>query len=146
LAALIGSPKESVALLEKQLVVADLAPRVKKLLGDLDSDSFSVRQQASAELERLGERARGQLAQALADHPTAEQRRRLENVVEKLGAPLSSPEGLRLRRAVEALERMGTPEARAVLERLTDAPADDPLSREAQRALRRLKRLQAGVP
>jgi WD40 repeat protein len=140
-AALVGSPQQSVPFLEKRLAVADVTGRVKQLLADLDSNNFGVRQQGSEELERLGERARGHLVKALADHPTAEQRRRLERVLEKLGAPLSTPEGFRLRRSLEALERMGTPEARSLLGRLADRPAGDALAHEAERALRRLKRL-----
>jgi WD40 repeat protein len=141
LATLARDPRQSVPFLAKQLAVADVAARVKELLGELDNNSYSVRQQASEELEHLGERARGHLVRALAQHPTAEQRRRIEGVLEKLGAPLSSADGIRLRRAVEALERMGTPAARELLGKLADAPAGDALALEAQRTLRRLKRL-----
>jgi WD40 repeat protein len=146
LAALARDPRQSVPFLAKQLAVADVAARVKELVGELDSNSYSVRQQASEELERLNERARGDLVRALAEHPTAEQRRRIERVLEKLGAPLSSAEGVRLRRSVEALERMSTPAARELLEKLADAPATDALAQEAQRTLRRLKRLGSREP
>jgi hypothetical protein len=145
IAALVGAPGQSAPFLGKQFAGTDAARQAKKLLADLDSDDFQVRQQATEELGRLGERVRRHLVRALADQPTPEQRRRIEGVLEKLGSPLSSPDGLRLRRSVEALERMGTPEARELLEALADGPADDALAQEAQQALRRLKRLGAGT-
>ena len=45
---------------------------------------------------------------------------------------------LRQVRAVEALERAGTPEARAMLEKLGQGAADAPLTREARAALGRM--------
>jgi WD40 repeat protein len=45
---------------------------------------------------------------------------------------------VRLQRAVEVLETIATPEARDVLKKLAKGHADDPLTREAQEAVRRL--------
>jgi WD40 repeat protein len=146
IAALVEAPAQSAPFLGKQFAGADAARQAKQLLADLDSNDFQVRQQATEELGRLGERVRGHLVRALDDRPTPEQRRRIEGLLEKLGPPLASPDGLRLRRAVEALERMGTPEARGMLEALADGPAGGALAQEARQSLRRLKRLGAGTP
>ena len=55
-----------------------------------------------------------------------------------------SPEALRRGRAVAALERMGTPEARRLLEALAKGAAGDALTEEARGALERLRK--AGTP
>jgi hypothetical protein len=54
--------------------------------------------------------------------------------------PFATPAGVRQLRAVEALERIGTTDARGVLERVSEAGPDDPLAHEARRALDRFKR------
>ncbi len=63
--------------------------------------------------------------------------------------PISSPEVLRSLRAIAALARIGTPEARAVLERTSRGNPDAIQTREARSALDRLSRrvrTAVGVP
>jgi WD40 repeat protein len=146
LAALVAAPKTAVPFLRKNLAMADAREGTKKLLAELDSDQFRVRQQATVELEQVGEHARAYLLQALAGKLTLETRRRIEHVLKKLGPPFSSAEGLRQRRSLEALEHMGSPEARDLLETLADGPANTPLSQESSGALRRLKRQKIATP
>jgi WD40 repeat protein len=142
-AALAAAPAQGVSYLRKRLAVGDVRGRAKKLLADLGDERFRVRDKATEELVRLGERVRPDLLQALAGRPALEMRRRIEQVLKALGPPFSSAEGRRLLRAAEALERAATPEARDLLEALADGPADAPLPQEARAALRRLK--QRGV-
>jgi WD40 repeat protein len=142
--ALVAAPERSVPFLKGRILVPDAERRVKKLLADLDDDKFRLRQRAGEELEQLAEHARPHLLKALADRPTLEKRRRLEQVLAKLGPPASSRAGSRQRRAVEALERIGTPEAREVLRVLADGPAEGPLTEEAKGALRRLSAVTRG--
>jgi hypothetical protein len=54
--------------------------------------------------------------------------------------PVASADALRQLRAVEALEHIGTADARQVLQRLADGAPDARLTREAQASLERLKR------
>ena len=78
---------------------------------------------------------------ALQQHrPTApaEARQRIDDLLKRLDQTELTPEMLRQVRAVEALERAGTPEARAVLEKLGQGAADAPLTREARAALGRM--------
>jgi hypothetical protein len=111
---------------------------VDKLIADLDDDSFPVREKATHELEQAGQAAKEALVKALAAKPAPEKRRRLEELLERLGRTGPTRELLRPLRAVELLERIGTPEARQVLEALGKGDAGARLTQEATAALRRL--------
>jgi hypothetical protein len=67
-----------------------------------------------------------------------EARRRLEALLQRLESPITSTETLRRLRAVEALEHIGSPEARQVLQTLTEGAPQALLTREAKTALKRL--------
>jgi hypothetical protein len=135
---LAAAPRQSVPFLELRLrPVPRLDPsKVTRLLADLDSDRFAVRQQAAAELERLEAAAEPALRRALEGRPSLETRRRLERLLARLET--WSPERLRTLRAVEALERAGTPEARRLLNALAEGAAGAWLTREAAAARDRL--------
>ncbi len=83
---LAGAGQAGVTLLKEQMrpVAAVEARQVNRLIADLDSDQFAVREQASRELGRLGDRAELALRQALAGNPSAEVRRSLERILENL--------------------------------------------------------------
>ncbi len=111
------------------------AAALKRLLGELDSDDFETRDRAEAGLVKLGPSVSTALRKHLSSKPSQEVMKRLERV---LTAIRHSPESLRLSRAVMALEKAGTPEARALLKRLAGGDADAPLTREAKAALSRI--------
>jgi hypothetical protein len=67
----------------------------------------------------------------------AEARRRVERTLAQLD-PVNSPAVLRGPRAVEALEAVGTPEARAVVEVLAGGDPSARLTRDAKATLARL--------
>jgi hypothetical protein len=138
--ALAGAPRQSVAFLAAHLQPAQAADpaRVAGWIKDLDAEDFGVRDRAARELEQLGERAEPALRQALAGKPSAEVRRRVQQLLERLAN--LSPERLRLVRAVEALEHAGTLEARQVLRTLARGAAEARLTQEAAAAVRRLDR------
>jgi WD40 repeat protein len=137
---LAASPAESVHFLRGRLRPAAEADAraVARLIADLDSDRFEVRQKAAAGLEKLGELAAPALRKALAS-PSAEVRRKADALLAKLDSLSPSPERLRLLRAVEALEHAGTPEAKALLEALSRGTARARLTREARLSLERLR-------
>lgn len=114
--------------------------RLARLLGDLDSDDFTVRQKATAELEKLGERAIPSYRKALASKPSLETRRRVDDLLDKAQRAWWDVSGERLRslRAVEALELAGTEEARDVLKTLAAGASGTRLTEEAKAALQRL--------
>jgi hypothetical protein len=114
--------------------------RIARLIARLDSDSFTERQGASAELARLGERAEAALRDALATTPSVEARRRIQELLKRRARSAPALDQPRPLRAVEALEHMGTPEARQVLEALGKGAPGARLTQAAQAALGRLDR------
>jgi RNA polymerase sigma factor (sigma-70 family) len=106
--------------------------RLARLVADLDSDQFAERDRARAELEKLGESARAALRRALDGKPSAEVRRRVEALLDKLDEPKLSPERLRAVRALEALEQLATPDARRLVEELAGGAPEAWLTREAK--------------
>jgi hypothetical protein len=147
---LAAMPTETVAYLRKQLqlVPAVDEKRLAKLIADLDSNQFAVREEASKALESLGELAVGACRKALQGHPAAEVRRRLEALLEKEAKSASepSPERLRTLRAIEVLEHIGTPESQQVLKTLAQGAPESRLTEEAKTSLEHLaKRAQPAV-
>jgi WD40 repeat protein/endonuclease YncB( thermonuclease family) len=124
---------------ERLRPVATGDPRhLAKLITDLASDHFAIREKAWRELEKLGESAGPALQKALSEQPSAEARRRVERLQERLQRPAASPERLRVLRAIEVLEHIATPEGRQVLEQLADGMPAAPVTQEARRSLERL--------
>jgi WD40 repeat protein len=139
-----GAPADAVALLRRKLPPAVIpggdAKEIARLLALLDDDDFHTREQASSDLRRLGEKARPALTRTLGGKPSAEVRRRLEQILENLGGP--EPPGAMVRplRALEVLEHLGTLEARRLIEELTGGSPDAQLTQEAKAVLGRLGR------
>src|SRR6516162_9808346 len=69
--------------------------RIRQLIDDLDSDSFSARDAALKELEIAGPAAVPALREALAAHPPPERRRRVESLLDKSKNSVPSGEALR---------------------------------------------------
>jgi WD40 repeat protein len=140
---LARSPRATLALVQKALAPVRTADpkRLARLIGDLQSDRFAVRDAAAQELEDLAEAA-GPALRAARDEPLSlEARRRLESVLEKLDT--LSAKRLRSLRALEVLEAIGTAEARRLVETLAGGIAEARLTQEAQATLRRLDRRSA---
>ncbi|MBY0233084.1 MAG: PQQ-binding-like beta-propeller repeat protein [Gemmataceae bacterium] len=112
------------------------AARLRRLIAALDADDFEDRQRASRALEEMGELAGPAMKSARKEARDIERRFRLDALLAKLERPLS-PAQLRGLRGVEALERIGTPEARAVLARLAKGAPEARVTQEARAALRR---------
>jgi hypothetical protein len=111
-----------------------------RLIAELDSDEFSVREKATRELEQLGEPASPALRLALQGPLSLEARRRAESVVQKLEGPPWSGQRLRELRALEVLELIGTAEAKDMLRGLAKGAAGAMLTQEAGAALARLEK------
>jgi WD40 repeat protein len=138
--ALADAPTSAVPFLKAGLVpVTEPDPRrVARLIADLDSDDFAIREKASRELEGMHQAARPALAKALEGRVPPEVSKRLEELLQKVQAAVPPRAVLRQIRAVEALERMGTPEARRLLEALAAGLPEARLTTEAKGALGRL--------
>jgi RNA polymerase sigma factor (sigma-70 family) len=114
--------------------------RARKLIGDLDNETFEVRESAEAGLVKLGRPAEAELRKALAESTSAEVKRRLEKILDRwsphTAAEHPATEARELR-AVWALELAGTPEAKKLLEAWAAAKVGNRLSEAAAAALKR---------
>lgn len=140
IAALVAAPGPALGLLKERLrpMNTDRSPeRVRRLIDELDDAKFAVRERATQELENLGEDVAPQLRAALDKKPSLEVSRRLDDLLKRLKGEAPAP-GLRVQRALEALEHMNTPEAGQLLETLAKGSADAWLTRDAQATLRRM--------
>jgi WD40 repeat protein len=138
--ALAGARAQAVAFLGAHLrPVERVDPRkIDGWIADLDSTKFTARSQAAQELEKLGDLAVPALTRALGAEMSLETRRRVEQLLEKLTGVTLTPDQVRLTRALEVLERVGTPEARQVLETLRAGAPGALATREAEATLARL--------
>jgi sugar lactone lactonase YvrE len=138
--ALAAAPEQTLAIVKKELPRAQPADpqRLRRLLADLESEQFAVREKAQTELEELGELAEPALRKTLESKPTLEVRRRVQAVLERFRAPVTQPGRLRALRAVAVVEDIGTAPARRLLEELAQGAPEARLTREAGAALRRL--------
>jgi WD40 repeat protein len=140
---LTAAPEQAVLMLRERLKPAP-APadrkQVARLVADLDSESFEVRQKAMEALKRFGERAEPALAEALKDKLPLEARKRIEELLEAVRVLSTSHDQLRDLRAVEVLEHIGTSDAQTVLQTLADGAPSARLTREARAALQRIAR------
>ncbi|MGH7171594.1 MAG: WD40 repeat domain-containing protein, partial [Gemmataceae bacterium] len=137
---LAAAPDQALPLLRERLKPAQSADpqRLRRLLADLESDQFTVREKAQEELAKLSDLAEPALRKTLTGKPTLEVRRRVQVLLERLRGPVTRPELLRSFRAVAVLEDIGMPKARRVLQELAKGAPEARLSREAKAALQRL--------
>jgi hypothetical protein len=145
---LAEAPKQSVPFLREQLRLdgppAVEQKRLKGLIDELDHPHFAVRERAHAELARLGHGAEQALRRALKGNPSEEVRRRVERLLARLTPGPLSATYLPRSRALAALERAGTPEARELLRQAATRLDEELLRREAQAALARLAKRGEG--
>jgi RNA polymerase sigma factor (sigma-70 family) len=136
--ALTAAADQAVPLLAKRVRLSSAeSDRLARLISNLDSDTFTIREQASAELEKLGLAAESALRQALAGSLSLEARKRAAAVLETL-EKVHRPERFRAVRAIQVLELIGTPEARRVLAVLARGQPRAQLTEQARAALGRL--------
>jgi WD40 repeat protein len=143
--ALATDPKEGLALLRERLKppAAPAAGDIAALIAGLDDDAKAKADRAERALAAYGEAVRGALQRAPANKPSAEARRRIERLLAGLDDPAQCPEALRVLRAVEVLEYLGTPDAVALLHALAGEAVRKPEKADAARALQRLQKRKA---
>jgi hypothetical protein len=144
--AFAGDPERAVPYLRARLqpVVPVDRERLARLLRELDSERYAVRQQATHELEAMGEQALPALQQIQFGKTTLEFRRRVEGLLLNLRTQLPPPERLRQLRAIESLERAGTAGARRAIESLAQGAPEAHVTQDARAALDRLS--HRGIP
>jgi WD40 repeat protein len=141
--ALVAMPEQTVPLLRNRLqpFTSGDAAKMRQWIADLGSDKFVVRQTADKELEKTGESAMEAIQKALQDNLPLETRRRLERLLSKVESYPEVPSGetLRTLRAILVLERIGSAEAKSVLETISSGAAGARITEEAKGALERLR-------
>jgi WD40 repeat protein len=137
---LISGGKSTVKFMKDRLHPAEMpkGQNIDQLIKELDDENYSVREQASSELEKMEGLARPQLEKALASKPSAELKRRGEALLAKISGPATSPEKLQILRAIEVLEHIGSSEAQEVLKTLARGAPEARVTREAKASLDRL--------
>jgi WD40 repeat protein len=135
-------PNETTRVLRLHLkpIAAPDAALVPRLIEELDDEKFQTRQEATKQLEALGDLASSGLEAALKRARSKERSRRIEALLERLERPGLSPEQVRQVHAVEVLERINTTAARELLAELAKGAPDARLTREAKSALERMRR------
>jgi Tol biopolymer transport system component len=151
---LAAAPQSSVPFLKRLLKQKQSRyDRLRRLIADLDSDTFAVRENATRELAAKGKSIEPVLRQALADKLSPEQRRRVQTLLDAVPPLQDRPytqtaDQQRLIRVAVVLSRIGTDDALEFLQdlvRTTELKAmlNDPRIggmevREAKEALSRL--------
>jgi WD40 repeat protein len=135
---LLASPAETIALFREKIKPADLK-RLPRLIADLDSPVFATRQQATSELKEIGSQAAPAVREAVKMADSLEVRRRLEKLLDEWDNRIPAAAELRMLRAVEVLEWIGTPEARKLLAAWAKGAPGSRLTVAALDALQRLK-------
>jgi hypothetical protein len=136
---LAAAPDEAVPYLARELLVPLPEPaRITRLIADLDSPRYAVREKAGRELEAIGVMVIDGLRDARKGKVSAEQAERIDALLAKIDNPKPSPDRLRASRAVAVLEMIGTPTAHDVLRQVAAGPAPAPRTKEAKAALERM--------
>ena len=89
-------------------------------LADLDSDNFAVREAAERDLNKVAAAVESDLRRVLENPPSLEAHNRLVAILKTLDTiylPVPPPQQLRQLRGITVLERIGSTEARALLDR-----------------------------
>jgi RNA polymerase sigma factor (sigma-70 family) len=134
-------PETALPLIRKHVEPVVPAPDTvtRPLLIDLDSDDFDKRAAATAGLRKLGSRAVPPLEAHLAGNISVEAKRRIAALVQEIdkAATVGTAMALAEVRAVAALARMDSSDARAMLEALAKGVSLAPVTRAARAALGR---------
>lgn len=124
-----------------EFLQARLQPRfiaegdVRRWIADLDSRDFPTRQAATEALEKLGRNVTPALRLAASGQTTLEVRLRLEQLLSLAEQTPRCAEDLREHRVIELLERLGTPAARQLLQKLAGGSPTAQLTELARAAL-----------
>jgi RNA polymerase sigma factor (sigma-70 family) len=113
--------------------------RIHRLLADLGSDEFVVRETATKALHGFNEQTIPYLEETLKSTTSAEVRERVTKILEQKRRTALTSEQVRQTRAVMVLELIGDDATKSVLKRWAGGPAGALLTMEASAALERLE-------
>lgn len=138
--ALSHSSGQSVPFLDARLQPAKAPDPIKVdgWLRDLDDADFGVRERATRALDSVAELSRRIFEKALADHPSAEKQKRLQNLLQRSERWVPTPDRIRQWRAMMALEQANTMESVKLVTKLAGGVSEHWLTREATASLKRM--------
>jgi WD40 repeat protein len=111
---------------------------VKRLIERLGDPDYEIRQRAEKQLQRWRELVVVELQNAVGERNELEVQERLQRLLNAIHAANIEPDRLRAIRAIEVLERIGTPEAKQVLTRMASGAGESMITKEAKWAVERL--------
>lgn len=134
-------PAETIRFCNEKFPVPTATPpdKISKLISDLDSEDFPVRQAAVKDLEAIGGEATTALRKVADNSSNPEARKLASEVLTRYDSVTPRAEDLTLLRVMELLENIGTPEAKAVLAKWAAGPAGHRMTVEASAAIARMK-------
>lgn len=112
----------------------------------VDDNRMAGKMPPSPSMERLHRHAEAALRRALKKAASLQQKKEIEAVLKALEWPYTSADRLRRLRAIEALEGIGSPEARKVLEEMAKGAPQAPETADAKASLQRLEKRPAQKP
>jgi hypothetical protein len=144
----IARPESTLPLLKERIAVVKSPANVgdiEKYIAELGSEKYETRERASKELGKLGGFTEPALRKHLDKQLTLEIRKRIEKLLDAIDEARNAPTGdnLRLLRAVEALETLGSAAALEILEAWSKGVSGVLLTEESTAALRRASRLRS---
>jgi WD40 repeat protein len=141
LARLMRNPTVSAPFLKQRLLSRKEieTPRLRAWIADLDDADFQKRETASRELAKHLPAAEPLLKECLANKPSLEVRRRIENLLALVESHPLSEETIRDLRALEVMEYFGLTVFEDVAQQLADGNYDPHIATAAKAACQRLK-------
>jgi predicted nucleic acid-binding protein len=124
-------------LLDLRPVAAADSAKVRQWIADLGNDDFAIRETATKELQKLGDQIISPVKKAMQPNESLESRRRLDRILDTI-PDIPAPATLRAIRAIAVLERIGSADARGVLETLARGAPGARETEEAKAALKNL--------
>ncbi len=133
--------RSTVVYFEKQLRPVSTPDRLSfdRLIKDLESPTFAVREKASATLEKMGPGIVPLLKTSVSETESAEVRERIGKLLAGFRDSKPSNQVLRNLRAIAILELFATRDAVALLRKISDGFAAAPETRAAKAACNRLR-------
>ena len=144
IAALEKTPDQAIGLLKQRArpAVKRDTVEIEGLIADLSAADAKRSEKAAGRLQEFGQQAAPALYQKLRDKPAIEVRRRIEQVLAFVSRFPIPPDDLRLSRAIQVLERIGSNDAQQILKELAGGDASAKATSEAAAALKRLSSRQ----
>jgi hypothetical protein len=142
MADLIEHPRSMEYFREKLQPIREVNPKeLEPSIQRLDHARFTIREQASRQLEAMGPVVLPRLRTIRDQSQSVEQIRLLDRIIKRLTSTTVTPEQLRQMRAISILEQLNTDESRLLLKRISEGAVGQPLTEDGRLAWNRLKKM-----